>query len=570
MEDKDMLKPENLYSAHVTGLENATHNDKLTKFNARQGHGYAAEPANDMLDKLHGKNSIIVGDNNAKNGPDRMVDGQLIQTKYCQTAAESVNAAFRNGVYRYYDANGTPMQLEVPNDQYVDAVKTMQKRISEGKVPGITDPAQAKNLIRQGNIDYKTACNIAKAGNIDSLLFDASHGAVIAANALGISATITFAKAIWDGESPEKAIDMAVFNGLKFGGVAFVSSVISAQVTRTSINRSLRPFSVTVVNKLPIGVRKELVAIMKSGAKIYGGAATNNLAKLLRSNIITEAVMVLVMSAGDINNYFKGKISGKQLFKVMATLGAGLTGGGLGYYCGAVIGSGVATIFFGPGAAEIGAEVGSAVGSMAGGVAAGSGANKALNEFIEDDAVEMVRIINRRFIPLAQEYLLNEEETDLVLEDLKKELEQGSLLDMFASSDREYFADNMLRRIIDKRIILQRPAISIPSDKEYYEGMLRVIAMAGRNEDLQKYFTKKKIDPQQIAKQLMPEKDISDRSAKNAWYSTKNMNAVLTQQEMSLQSMLYNEKSYREKSEENRIELEKLKKEVKDLLKKDE
>ena len=91
-----------------------------------------------------------------------------------------------------------------------------------------------------------------------------------------------------------------------------MSSVISAQVTRTSINRSLRPFSVTVVNKLPIGVRKELVAIMNSGAKIYGGAATNNLAKLLRSNIITEAVMVLVMSAGDINNYFKGKISGKQ------------------------------------------------------------------------------------------------------------------------------------------------------------------------------------------------------------------------------------------------------------------
>ena len=52
-----------------------------------------------------------------------MVDGILIQTKYCSTATNSVNAAFdSNGNYRYYDAKGKPMQLEVPADQYDDLV----------------------------------------------------------------------------------------------------------------------------------------------------------------------------------------------------------------------------------------------------------------------------------------------------------------------------------------------------------------------------------------------------------------------------------------------------------------
>ena len=29
-----------------------------------------------------------------KNGPDRLVNGQFIQTKYCQTAKDSINAGF--------------------------------------------------------------------------------------------------------------------------------------------------------------------------------------------------------------------------------------------------------------------------------------------------------------------------------------------------------------------------------------------------------------------------------------------------------------------------------------------
>ena len=314
--------------------------------------------------------------------------------------------------------------------------------------------------------------------------------------------------------------------------------------------------SVTAVRMLPSKIRRNMLATMKSGARIYGAAATNNLAKLLRSNIIANTVLVLVMSTGDISNYFKGKISGKQLFKNIATLAAGLGGAGAGGVAGFLV-------------AGIPGEI---VGAMLGGIVSGTGVNKVLDDFIEDDAIEMVRIINERFVTLAQEYLLNEEELDIVLEDLKKELEQGQLLEMFASQNREWFAEDMLRRIIEKKIVMQRPPIVLPSDNEFYEGMIRVLALAENNKDMQQLvlanFTKAKIAPKDIAKKLLPDKKISERSAKNAWYSTKNMNAVVTQQEECLQRMHNNEKTYREKSEENHIELEKLKNEVNDLMKK--
>ncbi|MBM6691481.1 hypothetical protein H9X75_10625, partial [Fusobacterium mortiferum] len=76
-----------------------------------------------------------------------------IQSKYCQSANMTVEAAFRNGKYRYLDTNGNPMQLEVPSDQYKEAVNIMRQKILKGKVPGTTNPDDAEKLIRKGNID---------------------------------------------------------------------------------------------------------------------------------------------------------------------------------------------------------------------------------------------------------------------------------------------------------------------------------------------------------------------------------------------------------------------------------
>lgn len=114
------------------------------KFHARQGHGFAAERANDLYGRVAGHKAKIVGDDNAKNGADRIVDGVQIQSKYCASGKGCIDACFDEDGYRYFMNNGKPMQVEVPSDKYDEAVKAMEDKIRQGKVEGVTDPEEAK------------------------------------------------------------------------------------------------------------------------------------------------------------------------------------------------------------------------------------------------------------------------------------------------------------------------------------------------------------------------------------------------------------------------------------------
>lgn len=145
------------------------------KFHARQGHGFAAERANTLYDNLTGHNAKIVGDDNAKNGADRIVDGVYIQSKYCATGSRCINECFEEdgkGTFRYI-IDGKPMQIEVPSDKYEEALRAMEEKIRNGQVHGVTDPEEAKNIVRKGHFTYAQAKNIAKAGTIESLTYDA-------------------------------------------------------------------------------------------------------------------------------------------------------------------------------------------------------------------------------------------------------------------------------------------------------------------------------------------------------------------------------------------------------------
>ncbi|MEA3228146.1 MAG: hypothetical protein U9P38_03635 [Campylobacterota bacterium] len=125
-------------------------------------HGLVAEDMANLEDAVKNNDVIHEGTNNAKDGADRIVNGQEIQTKYYETAKGTVNSTFKDGKYRYIGKDGKPMQLEVPSDQYDEAVSAMQERIKAGQVEGVTDPKQAKNLIRKGAITYKESKEIAK------------------------------------------------------------------------------------------------------------------------------------------------------------------------------------------------------------------------------------------------------------------------------------------------------------------------------------------------------------------------------------------------------------------------
>ena len=174
---------------------NATYGAEQSK----TGHGIYAEEAGAILDRLSGEHSTVVGRNNAKNGPDKIVNSSPIQCKYCKTAYSSVNSCFKNDpmtgtkAFRYYDLSGNAMRVEVPADQYFQALEYMKAKISNGQVLGVTDPNMANDIIRKGKLTYNQALNLAKAGTIESISFDATTGAVNCLSVFGISSIVAFA-----------------------------------------------------------------------------------------------------------------------------------------------------------------------------------------------------------------------------------------------------------------------------------------------------------------------------------------------------------------------------------------
>ena len=169
-------------------------------FRASQGHGFAAERANHLKDVITGKTAKLVGGNNAKNGPDRLVNGEVIQTKYHKSASRSVADCFEQGRYRYRNSDGSPMPVEVPCDQYDASLRAMRRRIAEGNVPGVNDPAEASRLVKRGFVTYQQAVNVAKFGTVESLTYDVVNGVKVGGVALGVSATVSYALAIWRGD----------------------------------------------------------------------------------------------------------------------------------------------------------------------------------------------------------------------------------------------------------------------------------------------------------------------------------------------------------------------------------
>ncbi len=467
------------------------------KFSTPRGHGFAAESVNHLYDKIangdffgQGKVQLVgeeIDPNTGriiKNGADRIVNGTAIQTKYCKTGTKCVSECFENGKFRYLNSDGTPMQVEVPSDKYEAAVKAMENRIKNGEVPGVTDPKEAKNIVKKGHFTYEQAKNIAKAGTVESIAFDAVNGVIIATTAFGLSAVLSFATSVWNGEDFNVALKNATYTGLKVGGVTFVTAVLASQLSKAGLNSALVGSSEAIVRIMGPKVSAMLVNAFRSGTNIYGAAAMKSAAKLLRGNIITGAVTVVVLSSVDVVNIFRGRISGKQLFKSVTNTTATVAGGTAGWVAGAAAGAA-----FGSAVPIIGTAVcgviGGIIGSFAAGAVSSKVSNTVLGAFIEDDAEEMVRIVEKVFQELAVDYLLNQAEAGEVVDMLKADLSGGTLKDMFASSNRNIFARDMLMTHIEN-VVSKRKKILIPSDEAFISSLrstLEELADADENQE---------------------------------------------------------------------------------------
>ncbi|KOR29842.1 hypothetical protein TI03_01275 [Achromatium sp. WMS1] len=356
------------------------------------------------------------------------------------------------------------MKIEVPSDKYDSAVQAMEERIKKGQIKGVTDPAQAKEIVKKGAFTYNQARNIAKFGTIESLTYDAVNGIKLAGSAMGISVAISFAIATWNGEDWDVALKNSVYTGFKVGGTAWLGSIITAQLGRTGIEQSLRSSTDWVVKKMGSKAAAWLAANL-SGKTIYGAAAMNHVSKLLRGNIVTGVVTTLVLSSVDFARLFQGKVSGAQVFKNVATTGASVAGGTGGWMAGAAAGAAIGSFVPIIGTAA-GGIIGGICGALGGGVVAQQTSEAILSTFIEDDAKEMLRIVERVFGEVAEDYLLTEDEAKEASEDFKNGYDIPRLLrDIYASNDRSDFARQKIETIVE-RIASKRKIITLPSDEE--------------------------------------------------------------------------------------------------------
>ena len=443
------------------------------KFHANRGHGFAAERANHLYDMLYGKNVHIIGDDNTKNGADRIVNDISIQSKYCSTGAKCIKECFVKDTFRYMNADGTPMQIEVPSDLYDDAIKAMMERIRRKQIPGVDNPEEAKNIVRKGNFTYEQAKNISRFGTVESLAYDAVNGIIIGKSVFCISAIITFAVSVWSGRNFEEALKDSIISGIKTGGVAFLTAVLSGQLTKAGIHSVVSGASSEIVKAIGPKTAATLVNAFRSGKNIYGGAAMNSAEKMISSNIVTAAASVVVLSSVDIIETFRGRISVKQFVKnIINTTGSVASGTGgfvLGSAEGAKVGAfigtytipGVGTV----GGAAAGSVIGGIIGACGGGLIGGKATSWGTDKMIEDDATQLINILECEFINLAISYVLNKKETEKAVELLAKEITSSILKDMYQSKDRVGFAKKIVGRSIEL-VVKKRRYIKLPTNKQ--------------------------------------------------------------------------------------------------------
>ena len=447
---KEGQKKDELAGAFVTKSSVQTEDLQWRKYKAAQGHGFSAEDANALNDRFHFKEVEKVGISNEKNGADRISNGISIQTKYCKTAKATIDAAFENDIFRYEG-----MKIEVPKDQYEAAVELMRLKITDGKIPGVSDPSAAEQLILKGSVTYKQAENIAKAGNLDSVFFDIKTQTITCTYAFGISAAVEYLIAIRSGVDKKDALKLSLLYGTKTAGIVGLSGVVTQQMFRTVMGRKFAAFIEIKVRSVVNSIFESTLgkkAITGSAKAFFGNqltdiAARNTFTKFCRTNVVTGIVTVFVLEIPDFYRaVFAKTISYKQFAKNFIVAGAGVSGGVVGGYIGGALGATaggfVGGYFAGPGGVTAGTSIGKATGSLVGGtlgsVVSTKLTKKGLDKFIEDDSVALYRIVQDAYSDLSSDYLISDdmEENQLIAEKVMKMAENKKWLREMYKADK--------------------------------------------------------------------------------------------------------------------------------------
>lgn len=443
------------------------------------GHGELAEEANSIIDRLQGHQAEILGRDNAKNGPDRSVDGVLIQTKYYKTARGSLEACFDSSShqYRYLAKDGTPMQLEVPKDQYQQVLRGFEKKISQGKVPGVSDPKDAEKIVRKGKLTYDQAVNLTKPGTVESVTYDAATGAVTCSCAFGLSFLATTFMAYRETRDVTGAVQAGIAAGVQVFGLSFAQHMVVSQISRAGLSNALMAPSQAVIGGLGFKASATIVNGLRAltgKTAISGAAASKQLAKMLRGNAVSAAVTLAVFSVPDTYKLFQGKASGAQYAQNMACLATSVAGGIAG-----ATAAGVA-------AAKVGAAAGTAVspgvgtivglaGGMVGGTVGTVAASAVGGILFEGDSASFGRYFNAMVSCMAVEYLLDGHEMDellAVLNGVKPEEFKALMEETLSSQFQEAKVRAFLVPMFDE-IVSRRERFALPTSRQISDALVK-------------------------------------------------------------------------------------------------
>lgn len=422
--------------------------------NGSQGGGYGAEYANNTFDRLKGmqvESTAQVLDEHGrqvKAGADRTVNGWEVQTKYYKTAAESIGAAFEKGqaVYIRSDGSGKMMQIEVPRDQYQEAIKIMQKRIDNGEVPNVNPGEDASDYVRKGYYTYSQAWNVCKAGTIESLTVDITEGVICTTSAAGISAVITFAKGIWRGESIEKAAREGLETGVRIMGKGVIIYTATMQLTRKEFTNFTNEYLKGGVLKGVGGIANPIYELSENLASSIqvSSLAQSQIGEMLglndisAKNLVSGTITAAVVFGPDICKALEGKISVEQLLKNSIVAASGLAAAGIGQALCPI----------------------PMVGAMIGGYIGGIVMKNFMDKISEDDAIKMFRILKEEFLDQVVLAELTKEEFDEVVSNTVGHPELPKILqNMYASGEyREYARVSIVEEVI-VRVVANRPKV---------------------------------------------------------------------------------------------------------------
>jgi hypothetical protein len=445
-----------------------TYNENKNLMGGARGNGYAAEYGNITADRLrYGYRNVenaaqdLVGGKQKLHGADRIVNSINVQTKYYQSASESIGAAFENKQAIYLNEDGTMMQIEVPRDQYIEALKLMQKRINSGQVPKLKPGQTAKDFVRKGYYTYEQSFNIAKAGSIEGIVVDVEAGIICSTGAASISALIVFAQAIWSGKSPKEAAESSLKVGFMVLGKGALVYTLTMQMTRKQIinpfdyqwnkNGTVRRGYAGIDN--PIFQMSENLANKISSSSIANTNVGNalNLNKITGKVLVSSSVTAVIVFGPDVVRGIQGKISGKQFLKNSAVAGGSLVGGAVGQ-------------------ALIPIPV---VGTMIGGAIGGFVSKRTLDKYVEDDAKEMFRILKEEFIDTTGLAGLNNAEFSAVVDATIANKKLNVILqNMYRSGEHRRYARESIMEPAIQNVLKERKIIT----NSFYDDSVLLLA----------------------------------------------------------------------------------------------